>query len=302
MEIKGRPIKGYGLTLAANACFAVVFLITKDVKPEMGLYPFLFYWFLCATVYYLFTIVTARDRKMFKIPRRWLPLTMLMGVFEIVATFLFFFTIRLMNPAVASFYGNVSIVMTIALGVIFLGERFAALEALGSLILGVGVLLMTYSAGRSGLLGFLLIMLLSLLFSINNVLAKVSLKEIHPVALSTYRTFLLFTAITVAFVFQADQSFPEPATFLKIALGAFAGPFVGVFLSFSGLQYIEASKASLVKATAPLMVLIGSYFWLQQAPMMIQGIGGVISLAGIELLLWGKFKGERGISHFHSAG
>ncbi len=294
MEIKGKPLKGYGFILLANVTLSIVFLIAKDVQPRMGLYPFLFYWFLCASVYFLVAMVMGKGRKSFTIPRKWLPLTILMGVFEVTATFLFFYTIRLMNPAVASFYGNISIVMTVLLGVIFLKEHFTTLEAIGGIILGIGVVLMTYKSGKTVFIGFLLILLLSLLFSINTILIKVSLKDVHPITFSAYRTFLLFLTTAVIVFFQSKAPFPGLSTLLEIAIGAFLGPFLGVLLLFTGLQYLEASKASLVRATNPLMVLIGSYLWLRQVPTAIQVVGGLVTLAGIELLLWGKFKIEHG--------
>ncbi len=292
MEITGKPLKGYGLILLANATLSIVFLITKDVQPRVGLYPFLFYWFLCASAYFLIAMFIGKGLKTYKIPRKWIPVTLLMGVFEVTATFLFFYTIRLMNPAVASFYGNVSIVMTVILGIIFLHEHFTFLEAVGGLILGIGVVLMTYKSGRTVFIGFLLILVLSLLFSINTVLLKVTLRDVYPIAFSAYRTFLLFLTTSAVILFRSGAPVPDFHTFIEIAIGAFLGPFMGVFLLFTGLQYLEASKASLVRATNPLMVLIGSYLWLRQIPTRAQVIGGIITLVGIELLLWGKFKIE----------
>ncbi len=294
MEISGKPLKGYGLILLANVTLSIVFLIAKDVQPRMGLYPFLFYWFMCASAYFLVAMLTGKGLKTFGIPRRWVPLTILMGVFEVTATFLFFYTIRLMNPAVASFYGNISIVITVMLGIIFLKEHFTVLEAIGGVILIVGVVLMTYKSGKTVFIGFLLILLLSLLFSINTILIKVSLKDVHPITFSAYRAFLLFLTTAVIVLFQSSASLPTTlSTFFEIAIGAFLGPFAGVLLLFTGLQYLEASKASLVRATNPLMVLIGSYLWLRQVPTPAQFVGGFITLVGIELLLWGKFKLER---------
>lgn len=301
METKEKPLRGYCLILLANICFSIVYLVIKDVKPRMQFEQFLFYWFLCGSVYYLVPMLKAEEIKMLKIPRRLIPVTIMMGVFEVTGTLLFFYVIRLMNPAVVSFYTNVSIVMTIAMGVFFLKERFAGSEVLGGIILGIGIILMTYKAGETVLLGFLLIMLLSLLFSINTILMKVTLKEIHPIAFSTYRTFLLFAVAAAAFFFKADKSLPELSVFLEIAIGAFLGPFAGVFLQVSGLQYLEASKASLVGATKPLMVLIGCIVWLGQIPGLAQSIGGGIALAGIELMLWGRFKLEKSRGHAANA-
>jgi drug/metabolite transporter (DMT)-like permease len=293
MEFTGKPLKGYGLIFLANLCLSVVFLIAKDVQPRMGLYPFLFYWFMFASTYYLIIIFKTKGMKTFGIPRRLLPLVVLMGVFEVAATFLFFYTIRLMNPALASFYGNISIVMTVALGVIFLSERFTVLEGIGGAILVIGVVLMTYKSGKVVFIGFLLIIFFSLLFSINTVLIKISLKDVYPVTFSAYRTFLLFLSVAIIYFFQSGHALPAFPTLFEIAVGAFLGPFLGVLLLFTGLQYLEASKASLVRATNPLMVLAGSYFWLHQVPTLKQCVGGLITLAGIELLLWGKFKLER---------
>ncbi|RLB19782.1 MAG: hypothetical protein DRG82_00060 [Deltaproteobacteria bacterium] len=301
MEMKEKSLKGYGLILLANICFSIVYLVIKDVKPRMQFEQFLFYWFLCGSVYYLAPMVKADEIRMLKIPRHLIPVTIVMGVFEVTGTLLFFYVIRLMNPAVVSFYTNVSIVMTITMGILFLKERFAGLEALGGIILGIGIILMTYKAGETVFLGFLLIMLLSLLFSINTILMKVTLKDIHPIAFSTYRTFLLFAVATTVFLFRADKALPELPDLLEIALGAFLGPFAGVFLQVSGLQYLEASKASLVGATKPLMVLIGCIVWLGQIPGLTQSIGGGVALAGIELMLWGKFKLEKRKSHASEA-
>ncbi|RLB84370.1 MAG: hypothetical protein DRH15_04835 [Deltaproteobacteria bacterium] len=122
---------------------------------------------------------------------------------------------------------------------------------------------------------------------------KATLKEIHPIAFSTYRTFLLFMVATALFLLKGHKTIPQLSALVEIAIGSFLGPFAGVFLQVTGLQYVEASKASLIGATRPLMVLAGCIVWLGQIPGIAQSIGGGIALVGIELMLWGKFRLSR---------
>jgi len=70
----GAKVEIKGKIFLANVCFATVFLITKDVQPRMDFYPFLFYWFLSGSIFYLLSMAFSSGLKTFRIPRRWIPL------------------------------------------------------------------------------------------------------------------------------------------------------------------------------------------------------------------------------------
>jgi drug/metabolite transporter (DMT)-like permease len=59
---------------------------------------------------------------------------------------------------------------------------------------------------------------------------------------------------------------------------------------YSALKYIEASRTMIIQATRGLFVLIGSMIYLSILPTWLQVFGGVVTIAGVIILSWGKIK------------
>ena len=82
---------------------------------------------------------------------------------------------------------------------------------------------------------------------------------------------------------------PGSAT-LNLAIGSLMGPFLTGLAQYSALKYIEASRTMIIQATRSLFVLAGSMIYLSILPEILQLIGGLVTIAGVIVMTWGKMK------------
>ena len=77
---------------------------------------------------------------------------------------------------------------------------------------------------------------------------------------------------------------------MNMAIGSLLGPFLTGFAQYSALRYIEASRTMIIQSTRSLFVLLGSMIYLTILPEMLQLTGGLITIAGVIVMTWGKIR------------
>jgi drug/metabolite transporter (DMT)-like permease len=79
----------------------------------------------------------------------------------------------------------------------------------------------------------------------------------------------------------------------NMGAGALVGPFLTGFAQYSALRFIEASRTMIIQSTRSLFVLVGSMIYLSILPETLQLIGGLITILGVIVLIWGKMRYQR---------
>lgn len=75
---------------------------------------------------------------------------------------------------------------------------------------------------------------------------------------------------------------------INISLGSLLGPFLAAYASYSALNYIEASKSSVLGSSKSMFVLITAFIYFNIFPSDFQIIGGLFTIAGVLLISFGK--------------
>jgi drug/metabolite transporter (DMT)-like permease len=70
---------------------------------------------------------------------------------------------------------------------------------------------------------------------------------------------------------------------IRITIGAFFGPFLGVSFSLLALKYTQTGIASTIMAIVPVLIIIPSVFIFKQKVTLIEALGAIISVAGVSL-------------------
>jgi drug/metabolite transporter (DMT)-like permease len=289
-------IKGIGLAFLATLGMANVYVFSKAALLEMNFFQFQFYWFTFALIWTsTFMFSSGLIRKVPQLERRSRINLMVIGLLELGSALTLFLAIQLAeNPAVVSFLSNATPIFVTLFGIRYLGERFNTFEAIGILLTIGGVVMITYTRdmtiaqffGNGS--GWILVS--SLFLSTSIVFAKKNIKKLHPAILTLNRVVFLFTfAVIAVLVRQENLVVPGSAIFNTIA-GSILGPFLTGLAQYSALKYIEASRTMIIQATRGLFVLIGSMIYLSILPTWLQVFGGVVTIAGVIILSWGKIK------------
>lgn len=151
---------------------------------------------------------------------------MLVSVLEAVATGLFYYAILIMeNPGVVSFIGNISPVLVVIFGVLFLKESFNKIQFIGIVLALRGV----FSLSLNGFQkindlfkpGTQYVFLAAFLFSIATIIARKKRKTIDAVVLSVVRAVILFSAFALLAVLKNISLDISAKAWVILSLGAF---------------------------------------------------------------------------------
>jgi len=289
-------VKGIILAFLATLGMANVYVFSKAALLEVNYYQFQFYWFGFALVWILpYLYATGIFKKIPVLSKDSFITLAIIGILELGAASLLFLSIQLAeNPTTISFLSNLTPIFVTMLGIRFLGERFNFVEAVGIILTIAGVILITYTrdttiseffgAGS----GWILVS--SVFSSISIITAKSRIKNIHPGILTLNRVVFLFIVALLAMLIRQESFAISGRATLNMVIGSGLGPFLTGLAQYSALRYIEASRTMIIQSTRSLFVLVGSMIYLSILPQMLQLIGGLITIAGVIIMTWGKMR------------
>jgi drug/metabolite transporter (DMT)-like permease len=122
------------------------------------------------------------------------------------------------------------------------------------------------------------------------VTAKSRIKDIHPGILTLNRVVFLFVFAVAAMFIRHESFVVSGRAVMNMAIGSLLGPFMTGFAQYSALKYIEASRTMIIQSTRALFVMVGSMIYLSLLPELFQLVGGLITIAGVIVMTWGKMK------------
>lgn len=288
--------KGYLLAFASVLAVSNVYIFSKAALNEVSLPQFGFYWFGFGLIW---LSIYAYKKKSFAIIKDFDRSTyfkfLLLGGIELVATTYFFKAINTIpNPAVTSFLGNMSPVFVLTLSFFILKERLNKIELFGVFLALGGAFIIGYKGGDTLKTMFIdgtqYIFMSTFLFATVSVISKKYIKTLSPVLIGLNRTIFLLTLSFVMMLVQ-KQSFAIPVSALKnLFFGSFIGPFLTVITGLLALQYIDLSKRSMISSTKSLFIMLGAYLYFGQFPKPYEIFGGILSIIGVLLIIFGRMK------------
>ncbi|HPE57228.1 MAG TPA: DMT family transporter [Bacteroidales bacterium] len=290
---------GYIWAFVAVLAMSNVYIFSKAALNEVHLVQFGFYWFLFGLTWNLvFALKTCKLSTFRNLQKKQLIILMLIGILEISGTTIFFTGISTIeNPSVASFLANMTPVFVTILGVFVLSERFNRIEVLGMILTVGGAFIISYRGSQSMQQLFLpgseFIVASSLIFAFSTIVVKKNVLKLPPALLSLNRVIFLFI-FSLAMLPVFNQSLHvSTSALINMGIGSVLGPFLAVLASYNALRYIEAARASILGSSKGLFVLVGAYLYFNNIPEKIQIIGGIITIAGVLMVTFGKMKLNR---------
>jgi len=292
-------LKGFLLAFLSVIAVSNVYIFSKVALKEVSLPQFGVYWFAFGLLWILLYAWYQKSFTLFKnLSRRCYWVLLFLGFIEVVSTYFFFKAIYIIsNPTIVSFIGNIAPALIITLSFFILKERFNSLEFWGILLAISGAFIISYK-GNSGvddmfIEGAQYILYSSMLNAVNAVIIKKKIKKIHPTILTINRSsFLLLFSILALLILQESLSIPFSAL-KNIFIGSLLGPFLTVIAGYLALQYIPLSRKAIIASTRGLFVLAGSYLYFGVFPDTIALIGGMVTIAGVLLIAFGKMKFQK---------
>jgi len=285
-------LKGYLYAFLSVLAISNVYIFSKAALNEINIFQFGVLWFGFGLIWIL---IYAKYRDCYRIIRELLvsqffKLTQ-MGLFEVFGTYFFYKAINtISSPSTVSFLGNISPIILILLGFIFLKERFSKLDVLGMILSLFGAVIISTKGAFNFTLfidGVQYILFSSLIFGVNGILIKKNISALPPIVITINRSFFLFVFSLAAFLYTGQSLDIPNSAILNTFIGSILGPFLAIVLVFFALKYIPVSKKAVISSTKGVFVVIGAYLYFDEIPDFVTVIGGAISIVGVVIISFG---------------
>ena len=201
--------------------------------------------------------------------------------------YLFYSALREVDSTVVSFLHRSETLVTIAFGILLLGERFRPKEIAGGILLLGGVLLIRWVGGVTVSRGFFLILASSLVWGLLEGLAKMAVRWVDPYVFTWARSLVLTAGcLGAALATGTPIAIPrDPAILLAVAGLALTGPVFARFFYMAALARLPVSHVALISQSLPFFVAPMALIFLGTSPSWKVYCGGVLIVTGCALLV-----------------
>ena len=285
--------KGILFTFLAAICIASTNVFGKLVLKSVNVETMYTVWFaFSALIFLIFSILTKDIQSLKKIARKEF---IIIGLLNTASGFLWGYGLLYGGPNNVSFLGELSIVITVLLGIFFLKERIRGWEALGILIALAGAFVIGYHNVTVVEPGLVIILGFAFVQAIQNIYSKTCMKSVNASSLARGRTFftlLFFGGISLS-TGRIQFGSISPQVMVYALIGAFFGAFVGWIAFFKAFAYIEVSKSTSIRSVEPFFTAVFALLILGLVPTANQLIGGALIVIGIIVISQAGFGTER---------
>ncbi len=187
-------------------------------------------------------------------------------------------------------------VQTAFIGYLFLGERIGVLGIIGMAVTLAGIAFVVASrrsdegtprAGRGR--GILYAFLGAFGQAVGYVLSKYGMGDYDPFAATQIRVITGVAGFVLVVTFRGAwprvrQAFRDSGALVRIATGAFFGPFLGVSLSLLAAQHTATGIAATLMATTPVLIIAPAHFFFKEEIGWREVAGAFVAVAGAAVI------------------
>jgi len=293
--VRKEIIKGYLYIILATVAFSNVYVFSKAALNEVSLPLFLF--LMCSAGFIINLVILWLKGgfvKLFSVPRnRWWIFPAL-GCIEIFTVSTFYASVNAISePAVTGFLGNLFPLFTTILAIMFLKERFTAIETVGIIIVFAGALLTSYSGNLSWKNFFIpgvgLVVMNCMGAATATVIVRAKVNYLSPEILVFNRTFWLLIFFSAWVIIARTPVIISSAALANTFIAAILDPVLAILLVYKAYQYIEASRGTIIQSAKGLIIIPAAYFYFGTIPLPYQIAGGILAMAGVVIIGLGQY-------------
>jgi drug/metabolite transporter (DMT)-like permease len=226
----------------------------------------------------------------------WLVLSVL-GLL-VVGDTLYFRSMDLAGVSWALPVASINPLWAVLLAAYFVGEPLTWSLLLGALLVVVGIVLVSRTAGdrgdgapqdpRARRTGLLLALLVSVLWAIGQVALKPATAGMHSVVANSVRQplgLLMLLGLSLVRGRWRELQRLDRRSWAVIFVASLVGTGIGTLFFIMAIQMAGAGRTAVLTSTAPLMAIPFSVLWLRERPTRWTLAGTVLTTAGIALVV-----------------
>ena len=143
-------LEGVGFAVGSTLASTFVYLLSKYPLEYFHTFSFCFYWYGLGFLYHVIYFAVSGRLALLRIPAGVPSRLAVLMVVESISNLSFFRALHLLDPALASFLNQLNVVLIVLIGVLFLGERFNRVEAVGMIVALIGVVAIRFASPAIG--------------------------------------------------------------------------------------------------------------------------------------------------------
>ena len=229
-----------------------------------------------------------RGRLSLSVLRQHLWFFLTIGFLVGVSTVLTFGSVKYIDPGTGAMLAKLSVLISIALGVVWLGERLSHSQIVGAALAIIGVLVITFQPGEYLRLGSLMVVVATIMYALHTAIVKRYGGDIEFLSFFFMRL-LATTAFLIVFVAITPEAHENLVPSGNIWLLLIAAGVVDVAFS-RGLYYIALRRFpmsihAIILTLSPAATILWSYLLFDSYPQPVQLLGGVLVLTGVMIAM-----------------
>lgn len=265
---------GFG-TLAIFGKFATAFGLSTSTL--------LLFRFIVATVL-IWLALTVTGRRWF-LSGRQLQIAIAIGLMYAVATWFYFKGLETLTAGVAIIVFYTYPVHVFVISTVFLEERISVTKLLALVLALIGIVLIIGKPSGINLVGVGLVLVAAIGYAAYTTGSRAALATVNSAQLVATVMVVMAMAMVPLGILTGELKIPVGVNEWSVILGiAIVGTALPTGLFIGGLDRIEASDASIIGTSEPLVTIALGVILLGESVTLVTAIGGALVLLGVLLI------------------
>lgn len=227
----------------------------------------------------------------------WLAISGLVGF--VIGDMLLFQAFVVVGARISMLVMSLSPPLAAFFGWLILGEQLTVAHILGMLVTMMGISLVILGKPGKGkslevkypIKGILLAFGGATGQGLGLVLSKLGMGDYDPASATMIRVLAGTVGFAILFIFTGHwpkviKALSYGGAMLRISIGAFFGPFLGVSFSLLAIQYTTTGVASTIMSIVPVLIIPPAIILFKEKVSLKEVIGAAIAFLGVVVLFW----------------
>lgn len=198
-----------------------------------------------------------------------------------VSTYMGYWAVHIIDAGTASLLNKAGVVFSVALGLIWLKERFTTMQLVGSMIAILGAFVIAYQSEARLQWGMLIILLGTLFYAAHFAVVKRYGSEMDFVNFLFYRMLLTSLILLLILGVRGTLGWPSPMGWLIVILTATFDVTISRAFYYFALRRLDMSLLSVITTLGPVLTIVWALLFFNTLPTERQLIGGAAVLIGV---------------------
>ncbi|HKZ08800.1 MAG TPA: DMT family transporter [Methylomirabilota bacterium] len=203
------------------------------------------------------------------------------GLLVGVNTNMGFVAVKYVDPGTASLLSRTSILFTLALGILWLGERLTRVEVFGTVLALVGVVVISFQPGDYLRVGALIVIASTLLYALHSAVVKRYGGDIPFGEFLFYRVAGVAAVLLVLAAAQGALVWPSAVGWGWLLLAGTVNVVISRGLYYLVLRRMDMSVLTIILTLTPVVTWLWSMALFGGRPGLAEIGGGAATLAGV---------------------